>query len=822
MSGVIGESNPLERPGGFGQLARASIGASTDPPMPEHKHQDPVCAMTVTANAANTVVLAGQSYYFCSQGCVAKFRAAPERYLKARATAQHPGKGPLPGVAADAIYTCPMHPEVEQMGTGICPLCGMALEALVVTANEDRTELLAMKRRFYISAAISLLLMGLTMMAPMLGLDAASWLGPGAFGALQWLLATPVVLWAGMPFFERAWTSFTSGHLNMFSLIGLGMGVAYAYSVLALLFPNQLPEAFKMGGNVPLYFESAAVITTLVLLGQVLELRARSQTNSAVKSLLTLAPNTAVRLNANGQDEEIPLGEVAVGDVLRVRPGGRIPVDGVVLGGGSNVDESMLSGESTPVQKSVGSRVLGGTLNQTGSFEFRAEQVGTHTLLAQIVELVSQASRSRAPIQKLADRVASWFVPAVLVCAVAAFLVWAFLGPPPAFAHALLASVSVLIIACPCALGLATPISIMVGMGRGAEDGILVKDAEVLERLRNVDTLVIDKTGTLTEGRPRVVRIEPAEDQDRQTMLDILLSLEKRSEHPLARPIATFSEAQNARDLGVDRFAMLAGLGVTGRVGGQSVACGNEALMKSEGADLSGVASRAKEYRAAAETVVYLAVAGRYAGLVAVTDPIKSSSRAAVAELKALGLSLVVLSGDSLGTVTSVARQVGIDEVRAEVLPAEKHDYVRDLQQQGHVVAMAGDGINDAPALAQADVGIAMGTGADVAINSAHVVLVHGDLDGVVRARRLSGATIANIRQNLFFAFIYNFLGVPIAAGALYPHFGIVLSPTIASGAMAISSVCVITNALRLRHVRLSSSAPDSRRKPTASKPGCH
>ena len=700
-----------------------------------------------------------------------------------------------PGV----IYTCPMHPEVRQIGPGTCPKCGMALEPLAGASEEDTSELDDMSRRLWISAALTSPLLVVTMSEFVPGMNVYHWLGRSSFNWVQGVLGTPVVVWAGWPFFTRAWTSFRTWRLNMFSLIGLGTAAAWSFSVVALLWPGQLPEAFKMNGAAPLYFEAAAVITTLVLLGQVLELRARSRTNAAVKALLALAPNTARRVRADGIEEEVHLDQVHVGDVLRVRPGDKVPVDGLLTDGHSNVDESMISGEPIPVEKTHGSHVTAGTVNQTGSFLMRAEKVGADTLLSQIVRMVSDAARSRAPIQKLADRVSAWFVPAVIGIAVAAFILWAIYGPPPELANGLVIAVSVLIIACPCALGLATPISIMVGVGRGAQEGVLIKDAEGLELMEKVDTIVIDKTGTLTEGKPRVQRVVGATGLESRQVLAYADALEKLSEHPLAQAIRTHAAEQEITTLTVRDFESVTGKGVRGEIDGRTVALGNAGLMALVGADISAVVTDVAGHRARGETVMFLAVDGRFAGYLGVADPIKPTTRRAIDELTASGLHIVLVTGDHAATASAVARQVGIEDVRADVLPEDKYRQVQALQSAGRIVAMAGDGVNDAPALAQANVGIAMGTGTDIAMNSARIVLVNGELTGLVRARILSQKTMRNIRQNLFFAFFYNFIGVPVAAGVLYPAFGIVLSPMIASAAMAFSSVSVITNALRLR-----------------------
>ena len=704
--------------------------------------------------------------------------------------------GPTP---ARAIHTCPMHPQIRQAGPGNCPICGMRLEPLMVGTGEDTAELDDMSRRLWVSVALSVPLLILTMSEFAAGGNLHPWAGREWFNWAQGALGTPVVLWGGWPFFERAWVSFKTRNLNMYSLIGLGMAAAWSFSVVALLWPQFLPGAFKMNGVVPLYFEAAAAITTLVLFGQVLELRARSRTHAAVESLLALAPNTALRIMPDGSEQEVHLDQVQVGDVLRVKPGGKIPVDGTIASGHSNIDESMITGEPTPAEKADGDRVTAGTVNQTGSFLMRADKVGADTLLSQIVRMVSDASRTRAPIQKLADQVSAWFVPAVIAIAVVAFIVWAEFGPPPSLAHGLVIAVSVLIIACPCALGLATPISITVGIGRGAQEGVLIKDAEALELMEKVNAIVIDKTGTLTEGRPQVQRVIGTAGFTSIEVLAYCAALEKLSEHPLAQAITTYATEQAAPVLTVSDFNSLTGKGVRGQIQGKSVALGNLALMQLAGADIAPVAAVVADFRATGETVMFLAIDARLAGFVGVADPIKPTTRQAIIDLKESGVHIVMVTGDNAATAAAVARQVGIEDVKAEVPPEDKYRQVQDLQRAGRIVAMAGDGINDAPALAQANVGIAMGTGTDIAMNSARIVLVKGDLAGIARARILSQKTMRNIRQNLFFAFIYNFIGIPVAAGVLYPTFGVVLSPMIASAAMALSSVSVITNALRLR-----------------------
>lgn len=759
--------------------------------------KDPVCGMNVKPDSPHHTSHQGQSYYFCSAGCLEKFRKDPQAYL-------NPGPRPVAkAVAKDAVFTCPMHPEVEQVGPGTCPLCGMALEPKEATTQEDTSELDDMKRRFIYSVVLSLPLLVMTMADMLPGVNVHAWLGMTLFNWSQFALATPVVLWAGFPFFERALASFKTGHLNMFSLIGVGTAAAYLFSLVALLFPQILPQAFLMDGMAPLYFEAAAVIITLVLLGQVLELRARSQTSTAIKSLLALTPESAIRISSNGDEVEIALDQVQLKDILRVKPGSHIPVDGVLLEGRSHVDESMITGESLPVSKQRGDQLSAGTINQQGSFTMQAERIGHDTLLAKIIDMVNQASRSRAPIQKLADQVSGWFVPGVIGVALLAFVIWALVGPSPALANGLMAAVSVLIIACPCALGLATPISVTVGIGRGASEGVLIKNAEALERLEKVDTLVIDKTGTLTEGKPAVQNVVTADGFDENTLLALALALEKLSEHPLAQAIVRHAEAQQIAPAAIHQFMSVTGKGVQAEADGKIILLGNAQLMADHAIDMSTVRQRVDAFQQQGHTVMMLAVDGKVAGLFSVADSIKESSLQAVRELQQLGIRLIVLTGDNKVTAQAVATQLGLTEVQAEVLPEDKFRIIKELQQQGRVVAMAGDGINDAPALAQADVGIAMGTGTDVAMHSAHVILVKGDLRGILKAHSLSRHAMKNIRQNLFFAFAYNFVGVPIAAGILYPWFGILLSPMIASAAMSLSSVSVITNALRLRHSKL-------------------
>jgi Cu+-exporting ATPase len=746
---------------------------------PRHTAVDPVCGMEVdpTAPRGGSLEHAGETYHFCSPRCRERFAADPGKFLAPAEPAPPPPRG--------TRYVCPMHPEIVRDGPGSCPICGMALEPEVATLGDaPDPELVSMTRRFWVSAALTLPVFVLAMLEV-----GSAW--------VQLALATPVVLWGGWPFFQRAYASVKNRSANMFTLIAMGTGAAYLYSVAATLFPALMPRGAR-----GVYFEAAAVITTLVLLGQVLELRARHATSGAIRALLRLAPKTARRV-AGGSEEDVPLEAIVRGDLVRVRPGEAVPVDGAVEEGESAVDESMVTGEPIPVEKTAGARVTGGTVNGTGSLLVRAERVGEETLLAQIVRMVAAAQRSRAPIQRLADLVSSWFVPAVILVAAATAFVWGFFGPEPRAVYALVNAVAVLIIACPCALGLATPMSIMVGTGAGARHGVLVKNAEALEVLEKVDTLVVDKTGTLTEGRPRLVTVEPV-GLDEPTLLSLAAALERRSEHPLAAAIVRGAEERGlALDAEVTDFRSITGQGVTGRVGGRAVALGNRALL-GDAWDAT-LAARAEALRADGQTVLLAAIDGRAAGLLGVADPIKASAPEALRELRAAGLRVVMVTGDHRATAEAVARRLGdlVDEVRAGVLPDEKGEVVARLAAQGAVVAMAGDGVNDAPALARAHVGIAMGTGTDVAMESAGVTLVHGDLRGIVRARRLSRAVMRNIRQNLFFAFVYNVLGVPIAAGVLFPFFGVLLSPMIASAAMSLSSVSVIANALRLRNARL-------------------
>ncbi len=765
---------------------------------------DPVCGMEVTPRhaAGGSADHVGTTYWFCSPGCRQRFIADPAAFaVRAPSLPQIPPPGAPP--ADERIYTCPMHPEVRQKGPGACPKCGMALEPLEVTADEGPSaELVDMSRRFWVSLALTAPVFALAsgeMAAPAL----VAGINPTARLWSQFVLTAPVVLWGGWPFFDRAWQSVVTWSLNMFTLIALGTGAAFAYSVFAVLLPDALPHGMRHGGIPPVYFEAAAVITTLVLLGQVLELRARSATSGAIRALLGLAPKTARRLREDGTEEDVPLGLVQVADRLRVRPGERVPVDGVVVEGASAVDESMVTGEPIPVEKTPGRRVTGGTVNGTGGFVMRAERVGRDTLLAQIVRMVAEAQRSRAPIQRLADLVSAWFVPAVVLVAVLTAIVWGLVGPKPRLAYALVNAVAVLIIACPCALGLATPMSIMVGTGRGAQAGVLIKNAEALETMEKVDTVVLDKTGTLTEGKPRLVSVIPADGMPEAELLGLAAGLERGSEHPLADAVLAGAAARGVRPVEVSAFRSLTGRGVEGRAAGRRVALGNQRLLTDLGVDAGPLGARAEELRGEGQTVVFVVADNRVGGLIGVADPIKPSTPEAVRALHEEGLRVVVLTGDSRVTAQAVAKTLGLDDVMAEVLPEQKADAVRRLQSEGRIVAMAGDGVNDAPALAQAQVGVAMGTGTDVAMESAGVTLVKGDLRGIVRARRLSRATMRNIRQNLMWAFIYNVLGVPVAAGVLYPAFGMLLSPMMASAAMTFSSVSVIINALRLRRLGL-------------------
>jgi Cu+-exporting ATPase len=736
----------------------------------------------------------GRNYYFCSAACHGKFADQPEKYLSPKGSEVEP-------VPRGTVYICPMHPQIRRPGPGVCPICGMALEPELAADPDHNPELADMTRRFWIGGVLALPVFVLEMGSHLFGHD---WIDPTLSSWLQFAFATPVVLWAGWPFFVRGWQSLLTRNLNMFTLIAMGTGVAYAYSVVALLAPGIFPAELRgRGGAVPVYFEAAAIITVLVLLGQVLELRARAATSGAIRALLDLAPQTARRLREDGSDEEVSLDVIAIGDRLRVRPGEKVPVDGVVIEGRSTVDESMVTGESMPVTKEVDSTVIAGTLNRSGSFVMRADKVGSDTLLARIVQMVAQAQRSRAPIQRLADQVSGWFVPLVIAVALVAFVAWASFGPQPRLAYGLVAAVSVLIIACPCALGLATPMSIMVGVGRGAQTGVLIKNAQALERMERVDTLVVDKTGTLTEGRPKVVAVVPTQEFAEHDVLRLAASVERASEHPLATAIVA-AAAERKIDLAlVTAFDAPAGKGAVGTVETRRVVLGNLKLLAEHGVKAGALEEQAERLRRDGATVIFVAVEGKPAGIIAVGDPVKSTAADAIAALKKDGIRIVMLTGDNRTTADAVARRLGISEVRAEVLPEEKSKVVEQLRREGRVVAMAGDGVNDAPALAAADVGVAMGTGTDVALESAGITLLKGDLTGIVRARKLSAAVMQNIRQNLVFAFIYNAAGVPIAAGLLYPPFGILLSPAIAAAAMALSSFSVVTNALRLRAVRL-------------------
>jgi P-type Cu+ transporter len=808
-------------------MAQPSIGT---------RDKDPVCGMTVDpASAKHRRQHAGKTYFFCCQGCAEKFQADPQKYLVPRpapaliqiapakpqtAAGQYvcpmcpevrqskPGPCPscgmslepeMPAAVTRTEYTCPMHPQIVRQGPGTCPICGMALEPRTVSADqEENPELRDMTRRLWVSAVLTAPLLAIAMAGMVRHAASPVWLP-----WFELFLASPVVLWGGLPFFERGWTSVVNRSTNMFTLIAMGTGVAYLFSLVATLAPGIFPASFRdMNGTPPVYFEAAAAIVTLVLLGQVLELRARSQTGAAIRALLGLNPKTA-RIVRDGKEGDIPLDQVKVGDRLRVRPGEKIPVDGVVLEGSSSVNESMITGEPIPVEKTVGAHVVGATVNGTGSFVMQAERVGSETLLARIVQMVSQAQRSRAPIQRLADRVAGWFVPAVIGIAVLTFIIWSFFGPQPRLAHALVNAVAVLIIACPCALGLATPMAIMVGTGRGAHAGVLIRNAEALETLEKVDTLVLDKTGTLTEGKPTVEAVVASAGFDESQIVRLAASLEQGSEHPLAAALVCAATANNIALASVSEFQSKTGAGVMGRVAGKAVAVGNQEFLAGLRVDASTLTPQAEELRNQGQTVVFVAVDGNPAGLIGIADPVKPSTPQALRDLRAAGLRIVMLTGDSQSTAEGVARALGISEFQAGIRPEEKAEIVMRLQKEGRVVAMAGDGINDAPALAQADVGIAMGTGTDVAMESGGVTLVKGDLSAIVRARKLSQATMRNIRQNLFFAFIYNSIGVPVAAGVLYPFFGWLLSPILAAAAMSFSSVSVIANSLRLRKTEL-------------------
>jgi Cu+-exporting ATPase len=826
---------------------------------------DPVCGMQVEPNrAAEKYEYKGQTYFFCSQDCLAKFKEDPEKFLKPQPHEHHdhmqaaphmhghpgqahghdyahatpeetdrvdhgtyvcpmdpevresrPGACPKCGMTLEPAtpsapsvkteYVCPMHPEIVRPEPGFCPICGMALEPRTVTLEEEvNPELVNMRRRFWVGVVLSVPIALLAMSDMIPGQPVQSIASPQVLNWLQLVLATPVVLWGGWPFFQRGWASIVNRSLNMFTLIAIGVGTAYVYSVVATLFPYLFPQSFRgHNGEVGVYFDAAAVITTLVLLGQVLELRARSKTSRAIKALLGLAPKTARLIRDDGTEVDVPLDQVKPGDRLRVRPGEKIPVDGIVIDGATSVNESMITGEPIPVEKTKGSKVTGGTVNGTGSFIMRAARVGSDTLLAQIVRMVAEAQRSRAPIQKLADVVAGYFVPAVVLVAVLTFIIWALFGPEPAMAYALVNAVSVLIIACPCALGLATPMSIMVGMGRGATAGVLIKNAEALEVLEKIDTLVVDKTGTLTEGKPRLISVIPVRGQDEVELLFLAASLERGSEHPLAAAIVKGAEERRVKLTETREFRSITGKGVVGSVDGKKVVLGNAKLLEELNIKAGELWGQSEELRKEGQTVMYVVVDGAIAGLLGVADPVKQSTPEAIGLLHEDGIKIVMLTGDNRTTAEAVARRLGIDQIQAEVLPEQKVEVVKRLQAEGRMVAMAGDGVNDAPALAQAHVGIAMGTGTDVAMESAGVTLIKGDLRGIAKARRLSRATMRNIRENLFFAFIYNVLGIPIAAGVLYPFFGVLLSPVIASVAMTFSSVSVIGNALRLNKLSL-------------------
>ncbi|MFT4001208.1 MAG: heavy metal translocating P-type ATPase [Rhizobium sp.] len=757
--------------------------------------RDPVCGMSVDrATARHYLKHEGEKFYFCSAGCKGKFEADPAAYLDGN----RPASKPMP---KGTLYTCPMHPEVVSDHPGDCPKCGMALEPMGVPAADEgpNPELIDFTRRLWISAALSLPLLVISM-GPMIGLPVRGWIGEPFATWIELVLATPVVLWAALPFFRRAWNSLVNRSPNMWTLIGLGVGTAYLYSLVATLAPGLFPMSFRSHGeSVPVYFEAASVIVALVFVGQVLELKARERTGSAIRALLDLAPKTARRIGADGGEADVPVEEIQAGDRLRVRPGERVPVDGSVIEGQSTIDESMITGEPLPVEKGKGDALTGGTINRNGTLVMQAEKVGADTTLSRIVELVAKAQRSRAPIQTMVDRVSAVFVPAVVAAAMIAFAVWAFVGPEPRLAHALLAAVAVLIIACPCALGLATPMSIMIATGRGAQEGVLVRDAEALERFAKVDTLIVDKTGTLTEGKPNLTDIVTVPGIEETRLLSLAASLERGSEHPLAEAIVAGAEERAAGFIDVSGFSAVTGKGVEGRAGETAIALGNAAMMADLGVATDALKTEAERLRGEGKTVMFVAVDRKLAGLVAVADRIKPTTAAAIKALHESGLKIVMATGDNGKTAAAVAKQLGIDEVRADMLPEGKKALIDELRAKGHVVAMAGDGVNDAPALAAADIGIAMGTGADVAMESAGITLVKGDLNGIVRARRLSEATIRNIKQNLAFAFGYNALGVPLAAGILYPVFGLLLSPMIAAAAMSLSSVSVIGNALRLR-----------------------
>ena len=765
----------------------------------DHRVKDLVCGMSVDPQTAkHRHTHAGHPYYFCSARCREKFIANPDTYLAPSQTTAPPAVIP-----AGTIYTCPMHPEIRQAGPGSCPICGMGLEPEVVSLDDGpNAELVDMTRRFWIALALTLPVFALEMGGHLIDLHRV--IGQQQSNLIQFALASPVVLWAGWPFFERGWASLKTRNLNMFTLIAMGTGVAWLYSVVGTFAPRLFPLAMRgHDGAIAVYFEAAAVITVLVLLGQVLELQARYKTSGAIRALLDLSPKTAHRITSDGRDEDIGLEQVVVGDKLRVRPGERVPVDGIISDGRSSIDESMVTGESMPLTKTVGDKVIGGTMNQSGAFIMRAGKVGRDTMLAQIVQMVASAQRSRAPIQRLADQVAAWFVPTVIACALLAFAGWSLWGPEPRFTYGLVAAVSVLIIACPCALGLATPMSIMVGVGRGAQSGILIKNAEALERMEKIDTIVIDKTGTLTEGKPSVVAIRTADGIDERELLRLTASLERSSEHPLAAAIVHHADERGISLTKTTDFDSPVGKGVVGTVDMHKLVVGNRRIMEEAGIETAVLDAQADAMRRDGATAIFVAIDNKAAGVIAIADPVKATTAAAIAALKDAGLRVIMLTGDNKTTAAAVARKLGIVDVEAEVLPADKAKVVERLKAEGRVVAMAGDGVNDAPALAAADVGIAMGTGTDVAMESAGITLLKGDLTAIVKARQLSSATMANIRQNLIFAFIYNAAGVPIAAGVLYPVFGLTLSPVIAAAAMALSSVSVIGNALRLQRATL-------------------
>ncbi|TET88612.1 MAG: heavy metal translocating P-type ATPase [Sulfurovum sp.] len=764
--------------------------------------KDPVCGMNVSETSKFQTRHHHETYYFCSEHCKIKFDKSPDTYLhtKEKSTIENCPDGICDIKSSSIQYTCPMHPEIIQDGPGSCPICGMALEPVIATEEQDDSELKEMTQRFWVSAALALPLFILAMITDMM----PSWLPENVsiktLYSIEFFLATPVVLWGGWPFFVRGWQSVKTWNLNMFTLIALGVSVAWLYSVAALLFPTLFPPQMQgSDGAVHVYFESAAVIVALVLMGQVLELRARSNTNEAIKMLLSLAPNTATLIHSDGSETEISTEEVKVGDTLHIRPGEKIPVDGIVLKGESHVDESMVTGEPLAAKKTIGTKLIGATINSTGTLVMKAEKIGADTLLSQIIDMVAQAQRSRAPIQKLADLVSFYFVPIVVLISLLTFVTWYLFGPDPKLAYAVVSAVAVLIIACPCALGLATPISIMVGTGKGASNGVLIKNAEALEILEKVTTLIVDKTGTLTEGKPRLVAIETVGLIEKNDLLQLAASLEHSSEHPIAHAIVKEVESQNIQLLPIKDFNSVTGKGIIGSVNSHTIAIGNLKLLESLSVETEALKEKAEKLRADAATVILIAIDDKPAGLIAVADPIKETTKTAIKALHEEGLKVVMLTGDNATTANAVAKKLNIDEVHADVLPEEKANIVKMLQEQGEIVAMAGDGINDAPALTQAHVGIAMGTGTDVAMESAGITLIKGDLRGIVKARRLSRTTMKNIRQNLFFAFIYNTLGVPVAAGVLYPFFGILLSPMIAATAMSFSSVSVIMNALRLK-----------------------